>query len=394
MVAERYHRIRALSIREPSDPPSSDPRDLPPTSERPVPFDPELPAISRASGAAPETARGRRRALGILLIVSFVLVARIAAPLWVGIAFGTMAAFVVQPTYRRLVARMGDRRSLAAVLMTVLTGIATMVGGAFAIYFLTTELFTIIAKFQGQSATEWLLDDAVVKLAARLGIERADLNARVGSELGKLAGYAAQAAAVLLQTTTSAFLELVIGLLTMYYVLLEWPRIPVHIERVMPLDPRHTRMLVLEFRDVGRAAMIGTLATALIQGLLAWIGYMIVKLPQAFLWGMVTAFASFLPVLGTFLVWLPVGLWLMATGRVLGGAFVLVWGFFVVVGVVDYFIRPRMVRGHGSTNQLLMLVALLGGIEVFGLAGLIVGPIIISLFLAILRIYEREIGVA
>jgi len=390
-----------VTARDPPDPPppdrslpTSESVDAPPVSERTYPHDDELPKISRSSGAAPETARGRRRALGLLLILSFLMVARIAAPLWVGIAFGTMAAFVAQPTYRRLAVFLDDRRSLAAVLMTVLTGIVTTVGGAFAIYFLTTELFALIAKFQGQSATNWLVNEGVVGLAARFGIDRADLTARVSTELGKLAGFAAQAAAVLLQTTTSAFLELVIGLLTMYYVLLEWPRIPVHIERVMPLDPRHTRALVLEFRDVGRAAMIGTLATALIQGVLGWIGYGIVKLPQAFLWGMVTALASFLPVLGTFLVWLPIGLWLMATGRPLSGAFILVWGFFVVVGLVDYVVRPRMVRGHGSTNPLLMLVALLGGLEVFGLAGLIVGPIVISLFLAILRIYERELGTA
>lgn len=383
-----------MSARHPSDPPDSDPQNevAPPVSERPVPVDDELPPVARSSGAAPETARGRRRALGILLVLSALMVARIAAPLWVGIAFGTMAAFVVQPTYRRLVSRLKDRRSLAAVLMTVLTGVVAAVGGALAIYFLTTELFSVIAKVQGEGATHWLVNDAVARLAGRMGISRAALDERVSSELGKLAGYAAQAAAVLLQTTTSAFLELVIGLLTMYYVLLEWPRIPVHIERVMPLDPRHTRALILEFRDVGRAAMIGTLATALIQGGIGWMGYAAVKLPQAFLWGMVTALASFLPVLGTFLVWMPIGLWLMLTGHPLSGAFVLAWGFFLVVGVVDYVVRPRMVRGHGSTNQLLMLVALLGGIEVFGLAGLIVGPIVVSLFLAILRIYEREIG--
>ncbi|MBI2389865.1 MAG: AI-2E family transporter [Deltaproteobacteria bacterium] len=373
-----------MTARIPSDPPP--PSDRSRISQQ---IDEELPKVAQ-SAAAPVTARGRRLALGVLLLLSFLMVARIAAPLWVGIAFGTMVAFVAQPTYRRLVVRLGHRRQLAAVITTVIVGVLTTVGGGLTVYLLTTELFSIIAKFQGQSGADWL-PEPVVQLFARFGVERAQVAARVSAELGKLAGYAAEVTAVLLQTTTSAFLELVIGLMTMYYVLLEWPRIPVHIERVMPLDPRHTRALILEFRDVGRAAMIGTLATALIQGTLGWIGYALAKFPQAFLWGMFTALASFLPVLGTFLVWLPIGIWLLATGRPLAGAFVLAWGFFIVVGLVDTYIRPRMVRGHGSTNQLLMLVALLGGLEVFGLAGLIVGPIFISLFLAILRIYEREI---
>lgn len=373
-----------VSARIPSDPPVSE------RSRISQQIDEELPKVAQ-SAAAPVTARGRRLALGVLLLLSFLMVARIAAPLWVGIAFGTMVAFVAQPTYRRLAARLGDRRQLAAVITTVVTGVLTAVGGGLALYLITNELFSIIAKFQGQSAADWLVNDAVERVFGTFGVERGQVHARIATELGKLAGYAAQVAALLLQTTTSAFLELVIGLMTMYYVLIEWPRIPVHIERVMPLDPRHTRALILEFRDVGRAAMIGTLATALIQGVLGWIGYALAKFPQAFLWGMFTALASFLPVLGTFLVWLPIGVWLLATGRPLAGAFVLAWGFFIVVGLVDYVIRPRMVRGHGSTNQLLMLVSLLGGLEVFGLAGLIVGPIVISLFLAILRIYEREI---
>jgi predicted PurR-regulated permease PerM len=138
--------------------------------------------------------------------------------------------------------------------------------------------------------------------------------------------------------------------------------------------------------------MVGTIAPAVLQGILGWIGYGIVQLPQAFIWGLLTGIASFLPVAGTMLIWTPIGIYLIAEGRLLAGVFVLLWGLFIVVGMVDYVVRPRMVRGPGSTNPLLMLIALLGGIEVFGLAGLLVGPILLSLFLAILRIYEREVS--
>jgi predicted PurR-regulated permease PerM len=341
------------------------------------------------SVVAPETARGRRVALGVLLLLSFLTVARIAAPLWVGIAFGTMVAFVAQPTYRKLATRIG--RTASAAITTVLAGAFTIVAGSVSVYILTRELFALIARFQRLSIDAMLGDNGAA-LLARFGIDRARAVARVTRELGKIANYAAEAAGVLLQAGTNAVLGLVIGLMTMYYVLLEWPRIPVHLERVLPLDPRHTRALVLEFRDVGRAAMVGTIATAALQGGLAGIGYALARVGQPVTWALVTAIASFLPLAGTFFVWLPIGLWLIAVGRPLAGIFLLIYGFFVVVGFVDYVVRPRMVRGHGSTNPLLMLIALLGGLEVFGLAGLLVGPILISLFLAILRIYEREVG--
>lgn len=368
----------------------------PPPSGRHSLGDEELPRIS-GSVVAPETMRGRRIALGILLLLSFLTVARIAAPLWVGIAFGTMVAFVAQPIYRKLVVLLGDRRVLAASITTVFAGVVTAVVGTASVYLLTRELFALIVRFQGPlnaRSIEAMMGSRGAALLTRFGINRADAAARIARELETLAGYAAQAAGILLQTTTSAFLGLVIGLMTMYYVLLEWPRIPVHLEKVLPLDPRHTRALVLEFRDVGRAAMVGTIATAALQGVLGGIGYALLGIPQAVTWALITAIASFLPVAGTFFVWVPMGIWLIAEGRLLAGVFMLIWGFFVVVGFVDYVVRPRMVRGHGSTNPLLMLIALLGGLEVFGLAGLLVGPILISLFLAILRIYEREVSLA
>jgi len=354
--------------------------------------DTELPRLFVGPVAA-QIRRERRIALTVVLLASFATVAWIASPLWVGIALGTVMAFTAQPVYRKLCARFRERRHLAAALVTVLGGALVTVAGIVAIYVITDELIQLTTLFQKKMASGSLVDlvgEKGAKIVDRLGIRRSELMGRIHHELSTATTYATSAVAVILQTTTSAILGLVIALMTMYYVLLEWPSIAVRLERVLPLDPRHTRALILEFRDVGRSSFIGALATAIVQGLLGGVGYAIVGVSNSVTLGILTAIASFLPLVGTALVWAGVAIYLAVTGQLLAGLFVAAWGLLVVMTLADYVIRPRLVGGKDHGHPLLMLFALLGGIEVFGLVGLIVAPILMSLFLAVLRIYERE----
>lgn len=365
---------------------SDAPSDIPPP-------DSELPRIS-SNPVAPETRRGRRVALAILLMLSFMTVAWIAAPLWVGIMLGTVMAFTAQPIYRKLAMKMGNRKLLAAALVTAMSGLVTACVFVLALYVLSNELIMLVGvlqkKMMSGSLAE-LIGERGARLLARAGMNNADVIARVRHELAAIPEQAAAAAGAILHATTTAMLSLVMGLLTMYYVLLEWPRLAARLEGILPLDPKHTRALILEFREVGRSSFVGTIATALVQGLFGWMGYAMAGMPHAVTFGLLTAIASFLPLVGTALVWGTLPIYLFMSGRLGAGVFVLVWGFFVVMGISDYVIRPRLVgKGHG--HPLLMLVALLGGIEAIGLAGLIVAPIVMSLFLAVLRIYERETG--
>ena len=162
------------------------------------------------------------------------------------------------------------------------------------------------------------------------------------------------------------------------------------LENLLPLDPRHTRALILEFRDIGRGTLVGTIGTAIVQGVLAGVGYGIGGASQIVTFGLLTAIASLLPVVGTAAVWAPIGVYQLVTGHVFGGIFILAWGLCVVMTMTDYVIRPHLVGRKGHGHPLLILIALLGGFEVLGLAGLIVAPILMSLFVAVLRIYERE----
>jgi predicted PurR-regulated permease PerM len=334
--------------------------------------------------------RHQRVALAVLLGLTFLVVAWMAAPLLVGLALGTVMGFTAEPLQATLTKRLGQRRRLAAALTTLLGGLMVVGGGALAALIIVRELVAAVAIVQSRIATGTLAGPRVARILHAMGLEREVVIAKLRDEAGRAANFAAQAAGVVAQASAGALLTVVIAMWTMYYVLLDWPRIGRHLERLLPLDPDHTRALVDEFRDVGRRAFVGSIATAIIQGTLAGIGFAMFGVPQPITGGALLAAASFVPVIGVLCVWVPAAVWLVVTGHVARTLLLTGYCLIFVMALNDYVVRPRLVGTKRGIHPLLMLVALLGGISVFGITGVIVGPVIMSLFVATARIYERE----
>ena len=352
-------------------------------------------APPEAEPAMSRTTERRRIALGVLLLLSFLAVVRLAAPVWVGMVFGLLMAFTMQPLHIRLESRLGGRHKLAAVLTALATALLSLLFLAGLFYGLTIELndaaVALQQRFTGEPLAS-IVGERGHRLIERFGLSEAELLQKIQSELGRATGYVTAVAGLVLATTTEAMIGLLIGSITMYYALVEWAAISTRLEKVMPIDPRHTRALMLEFREVGRSALVGLLATAAVQAVLAALGYAVFGLPRALAWGILTGLASFIPVLATATVWVPVSIYFFFQGQVSSGILMLVYGVFLITGFGEYWLRPRLVGGgRGKGQPLLMLVAALGGIQLFGLPGIVAGPIMMSLFLAILRIYEREV---
>jgi len=191
--------------------------------------------------------------------------------------------------------------------------------------------------------------------------------------------------------TLGGALTLFFTVMTTFFVLRHWPELLSRAERMLPLHPKHTRVVLWEFQKVGKEVFIGTMLTGLAQGVLAGVGYGIAGVSEAALLATLTAICSLVPAVGTLLVWVPVGVSLLLTGHAGAGVFELFWGGLVVVGLSDYVVRPMLVGGHGHVPTLLTFISLFGGVEVFGLLGLIIGPVIAAVALALLRTYDREI---
>jgi predicted PurR-regulated permease PerM len=335
----------------------------------------------------------QRRALGWCAVAAVAALVWLAWPLVVGLFLGTLMGFTLEPIYRALVRRTG--RPVVASLATVLAAGLGIVGAA--VGFLSLFVARAIAfagivsqaLAPGGAASTWA--DTLNGWLGRVGLSIAAITDKARESAGEALSRSASLAGMVASGTLGGLLDLFFALLTMHLVLLHWDRMVATLEVVAPLRREYTRALLVEFRQVGRSTLVGTVVTALAQGGLAGIGYWLTGVPQPAFFGIATALASLVPAIGTLLVWVPAGLYLFATGHPGAGTAELVWGALVVVGFSDYVLRPRLV-GDEAMPALLTFVALFGGLEVMGLAGLVVGPVLMSLAVVVLRLYAREVA--
>jgi predicted PurR-regulated permease PerM len=333
----------------------------------------------------------QRHALGWLVLGALAAIVWLAVPFATGLLLGTLIAFTLEPVYQRLVRRTG--RPLLASLLIVMTSAVVIIGAlaGFVSLFITraVQFSNTVREALQPGGTLNASLAAVTVWFGRFGISTASITSRLEAGAGEIASRSAAMAGSLASGTFSVLLGLFFALLAIHVVLRYWDRIVAELVVVSPLKPDYTRLLLDEFRRVGRMTVSGTVLTGVAQGMLAALGFWISGVPQAVFFGITTAIASLIPAVGTLLVWIPAGIYLFAIDHPIRGVIELSWGALVVVGFSDYVVRPRLV-GDAAMPTLLVFVALFGGAEALGLAGLIVGPVIMALALAILRLYARE----
>jgi predicted PurR-regulated permease PerM len=331
------------------------------------------------------------RALGWLAVAAVFAIAWLAHPVAFGILLGALLAFTLEPIYDMLSRRTGSpfAASLTTVMATATVIVALLAG--FVSLFVSRAIAFANEVREGLRPGGALTAqvDTVSGWLGRFGISTASITSRLAAAAEGIASRLGAMAGSLASGTFGVILGLFFALLTMHVVLRHWQRMVSAVAAVVPLDPKDTRALLGEFRRVGRLTLSGTVVTGVAQGVLAGLGFWITGVPQATFFGIATALASLVPAVGTLLVWIPAGLFLFATGHPGRAISELIWGALIVVGFSDYVIRPRLVGGE-TMPVLLVFIALFGGLEVFGLAGLIVGPVVASLAVAVLRLYARE----
>ncbi len=195
-------------------------------------------------------------------------------------------------------------------------------------------------------------------------------------------------AKVAVKQTTNFIISLFLILLTTFFFFIDGKKILEKLKLWSPLPNKYDAEIYKKFREMSFTSLISTFVTAAFQGVIGSIGFLIIGLP-AFYPGLLIGFFSLIPYIGSMIIYIPIGVYLILTGDLYRGIFVLLWGS-IIIGNTDNLIRAWILRGKSKVNPIFIIFSLMGGIALFGFWGLILGPLILSLTATIFHIYELE----
>ncbi|RKH14612.1 AI-2E family transporter [Corallococcus praedator] len=326
-----------------------------------------------------------------LFAVALILFSRILLPFMMPVLLGGFLVVLFMPVQDSLSQRLRGRKSLTAGLSTLAVFLLILAPLALVGWMVARE----VLQFVGQAQD--LLDQVDLRhhLLASLprGLSRYVRFDPESSETERLLMTVVSGSAGLLADVVGAGTELLVNMflmtVAMYYFFLDGRRLVNEVAKLLPLERRYFDAFSHEFTDVAYAIIYGNTITALVQGAVGFLGLLIAGVPHAGVWGAAMVLVALVPVGGTALVWGPIGVILIAANRVSEGVFLLAWGTFLV-GSIDNVIRPRLCGSRMALHPLLVFLSMFGGLAVFGMMGLLVGPLIASIFMAMVRIYRRD----
>nr|WP_206211591.1 AI-2E family transporter [Vibrio sp. V22_P2S10T140] len=194
--------------------------------------------------------------------------------------------------------------------------------------------------------------------------------------------------AKVLGDATSFLMDFFLMLFVLFFLLRDHDKLISALRHILPLSRSQEDRLLCEIEQVSKSAVMGSFLTAIAQGFAGGFGMWLAGFPGLF-WGTMMGFASFIPVVGTALIWIPATIYLFLTGDSTWGIFLALWSV-IIVGSIDNLLRPFLMQGSAGMNTLMIFFSLLGGIQLFGLIGLIYGPLIFAITMVLFNIYEEE----
>lgn len=336
--------------------------------------------------------RFNARWLGLLAItlIAIYLCWLIIAPFVTVILWAVVLAVLAYPYYHKMRMR-GMNATLAALIATL--GVVVIV---------LLPVLGIVVALAAQiptwdQAQEWILQ--AKQLIAQGGWVHRHIDPYVDIDwlsdmeivkqrLKPLAASAAQQTVDLATSLAGTTVEIVFALFTLFYFLKDNRAIGDTVFDFLPLEKEQSQAVFVRCQQILQASVQGVILIAAIQGALGALAFWALGVPSPILWGVIMFVLSMIPALGAFLVWVPAALFLGATGHWGKAIALVVWGG-AVIGSVDNFLRPRLVGKKTGMHDLVIFFSVLGGLQVFGILGLFVGPVVVAIALSIVEVFKE-----
>ena len=331
-----------------------------------------------------------------LVIVTSLFFLWVVRSFLIPVFWAAVLATLFRPVFLGTLSPEGGRRGLAAGVATLVVILVVLIPSGLLTAAVAQQALSLYERVSAgtldlQSPIEmverWL--PPVTVLLGRYGIGAEQVRSSMEAGVITATQYIGGQALAIGQNTLRTAILFGLMLYLLFFFFRDGDRIVAGMVRAWPMGDERERRLLTRFAEVSRATVKGTIIVAAVQGTLGGVMFGLVGLQAAVLWGVAMGILSLLPAVGPALVWIPAAILLFATGAVWQGVVVIIGGT-LVIGLVDNLLRPILVGRGAKLPDYLVLLATLGGITVFGIAGFVAGPVIAALFLVMWEMFADE----
>jgi predicted PurR-regulated permease PerM len=316
---------------------------------------------------------------------------QVLSPFLSPIAWAIVLAVVFYPIYAFCLKYL-KWKSIASVITIVLILLIILGPFSYLTYLFSQELIAFLNHVEGGKFDPLntvlghpLVNLLVVKVLSALHVSETDFQKAIIDNIARLGKESVGLIRSGLGNAVSAALDFVFMILSLFFFLGSGPEFLEKVGDYMPFSRRQKERLVHQTRDIVVSTIYGGITVAVVQGILGGIAFALLGISSPVIWGLAMFVSSFIPLVGTFLVWGPTAGYLMLQGEVLKGMILVAVG---VVGIssVDNILRPLIIRGKMKMPTLVIFFSILGGIKLFGFIGFIMGPLVLALFISVVDI--------
>lgn len=319
--------------------------------------------------------------IGLLLVLSFLII----KPVLISMIFGLLSAYVCYPIHKRLVSKIKSKNLSALIICFAILAIILV-----PVWLLTPlvlkQVFDIYAYSQKIDLVS--IFNSVFPAFSSQEIS-VNVISSMNSFISEITSYLLRKFTDVLLNLPSIIFQLFIVIFTFFFALRDGRELVDYIKSLSPLSKESEKKFFEKFGDITYSVIIGQIIVGIVQGVVTGIGFLIFGIENALILTLVSILVGILPIIGSWLVWIPVDVYLFATGRTGPAIGLLIYGL-IIISWVDTLIRPLVMSKRTKINSGILLIGMIGGLYVFGVLGLVLGPLILAYLLIVLELYRQR----
>lgn len=309
------------------------------------------------------------------------------------IAIAAILVSIFYPLYLKVLFWTRGRLILSSLAVCLLTFLILVIPFTFFLYYLANEAISLYASLSASGTSNAISQFFTSNIWEQFNIqarELIDVQKFLMDSLTLARGYVITGATALITGISNFVISLLIVFFTMFFLFIEGRHLLRRLMELTPLSNKYDKLIWMKFRDVSYTTVVASFIVAFSQALVAAIGFTVAGLSPLLAAVLIFMF-SFLPYVGTVVIWLPAAIYLLVIGHLWQGIFLLIWGG-LVISLVDNFVRPMLLQGKTQVHPMIIFFSIFGGITLMGFWGVVFGPLIVALAFTVLHIYELQYG--